>query len=356
MKILLFTATGAENLGDELITLTEVQHLQKLYQDCHITVFSHDVWRTRRFLLSQNISLEKTEIQEYFPNYLRKKPLKNIRLLWETLRLLRNCEHVYIGGGWLLYGKNEEGHSPLRLWSMRARLAKFFKKHITYLSLGISAGVDELKPFARTLFVWTTITVRDTKSQEILTQLWFHASILPDPVLSYVPQKWDINKTIGIALRKWFLTDEVITEIIKKLINLWYEILLLPHSLHPTDEKSHDGYYLQNFLFPGVSTTQTIEQTLEWYKKCHIILSMRLHSMILAVDHHTPFIGISYSKKTDSLLQDLDWKYSHTSDTNSADIIRDVLEIEQNYTELEKKLEKKHLSYQTLYINSFPWK
>ena len=81
---------------------------------------------------------------------------------------------------------------------------------------------------------------------------------------------------------------------------------------------------------------------------------MRLHSMILAIDHHTPFIGISYSKKTDSLLENLDWKYSHTSDTNSADIIRDILEIEKKYPELEEKLAQKHLSYQTLYNNSFP--
>lgn len=356
MKILLFTATGAENLGDELITLTEIQYLQKLYQSCHITVFSHDILRTKRFLLSQNVSLEKIRIQEYFPNYLRKRPLRNIWLLWETIIAIKESQHVYIGGGGLLYGKSEEGHSPLRLWWMRARIAKFFRKPITYLSLGISAGVDELKPFARTLFAWTTITVRENKSQEIITQLWFHSAILPDPVLSYVPQKWDANKIIGIALRKWFLPDEVITEIIKKLINLWYEMLLLPHSLHPTDEKSHDGYYLQDFLFPGVSTTQTIEQTLEGYKKCHIILAMRLHSMILAIDHHTPFIGISYSKKTDSLLENLDWKYSHTSDTNSADIIRDILEIEKKYPELEEKLAQKHLSYQTLYNNSFPWK
>jgi polysaccharide pyruvyl transferase WcaK-like protein len=99
IQFCLFTATGAENLGDELITLTEVQHLQKIYPDCHITVFSHDIWRTRRFFLSQNISLEKVQIQEYFPNFLRKKPLKNIRLLWETLRLMRNSDHVYVGGG-----------------------------------------------------------------------------------------------------------------------------------------------------------------------------------------------------------------------------------------------------------------
>lgn len=356
MKILLFTATGAENLGDELITLVEIQHLQKMYHNCHITVFSHDIWRTRRFLLSQNISLEKIEIQEYFPNYLRTKPLKNIRLLWETLRLLRNSSHIYVGGGWLLYGKSEEGHSPLRLWSMRARLAKFFNKPLTYLSLGISAELNELRPFSKAIFAWTQITVRDKKSQEIVSQLWFDAKILPDPVLSYVPEKWDTIKTIGIALRKWFLPDAVVREICQKLSSLWYEILLLPHSLHPTDEISHDGYYLQDFLSPGISTTQTIEQTLEGYKKCHIMLSMRLHSMILAIDHHVPFIGISYGKKTQYLLQDLDWKYTHENDVSVTQIIEDIADMEKNYPELEKKLAEKHLSYQTLYINSFPWK
>lgn len=61
-------------------------------------------------------------------------------------------------------------------------------------------------------------------------------------------------------------------------------------------------------------TTQSIEQTLESYKKCHIIISMRLHSMILAIAHHTPFIGITYGQKTNTLLEDIDWQYAHSSD------------------------------------------
>lgn len=81
---------------------------------------------------------------------------------------------------------------------------------------------------------------------------------------------------------------------------------------------------------------------------------MRLHSMILAVDHHTPFVGVSYGKKTQYLLQDLDWKYAHMSDVSAAQIIEDVLDIENQYAELEKKLTQKHVSYQTLYTNSFP--
>ena len=108
MNIVLFTATGAENLGDELITLCEVRSFQSIFPAIHITIFSHDIERTRRFLLSQKISIENIVLKEYFPNNIRKHPLKNIYFLWHTIRSIQQADHVYIGGGGLLYGKNEE--------------------------------------------------------------------------------------------------------------------------------------------------------------------------------------------------------------------------------------------------------
>lgn len=107
-QICLFTATGAENLGDELITLCEIQSFLSVNKNTCITVFSHDINRTKRFLLSQKLSLENIMIKEYFPNALKKQPLKNVRLFWETVKIIRNTDHVFIGGGGLFYGKNEE--------------------------------------------------------------------------------------------------------------------------------------------------------------------------------------------------------------------------------------------------------
>lgn len=107
MKIVLFTATGAENLGDELITLCEIQSFRAL-SETEITIFSHDRDRTKRFFISQNMSLENITIREYFPNGIKKHPLKNLKLFWETLMTLKNTDRVYIGGGGLLYSRNEE--------------------------------------------------------------------------------------------------------------------------------------------------------------------------------------------------------------------------------------------------------
>lgn len=108
MKIVLFTATGAENLGDELITLCEIQRFLLMDKNTQITLFSHDINRTKRFLLSQNLPLEQVTIQEYFPNGLRTNPIRNIRLFWRMLVSIKNADHVYIGGGGLLYSKSEE--------------------------------------------------------------------------------------------------------------------------------------------------------------------------------------------------------------------------------------------------------
>lgn len=358
-RICLFTATGAENLGDELITLCEVSELFKRGYE-HITVFSHDIARTRRFFLSQKYNPENIHFCEYFPNAIRTQPLRNIQLLWETIKIIRKSDAIFIWGGGLFYSEHDEWHSPLRLWWMRAMLVKLLWKTITYLSLGISASVEQLKPYNWWLFSGNTITVRDVQSQKILQELWKKSTVLPDPVLSFSPTVWDKiekNKIIGIALRKWFISDVVLLDTIKKIIARGYEVLLLPHSLHPLDETSHDGYYLQNFLLPGVRTTQSIEQTLKAYKTCRIIISMRLHSMILAIDHHIPFIGISYGQKTSQLLREIDWKY--TCQGAWDDVIKHIEEIEGNYVQLSTQLEKIHGSQRENYntiLSSIVWK
>ncbi len=107
MRVILFTATGAENLGDELITLCEIRELQK-NENTDITLFSHSIESTKRFLLSQKYHLENIALREYFPNNIRRNPIRNMRLLWETMCQIKESEIIYIGGGGLFYGRDEE--------------------------------------------------------------------------------------------------------------------------------------------------------------------------------------------------------------------------------------------------------
>lgn len=324
MKIVLFTATGAENLGDELITLCEIQRFLLMDKNTQITLFSHDINRTKRFLLSQNLPLEQVTIQEYFPNGLRTNPIRNIRLFWRMLVSIKNADHVYIGGGGLLYSKSEEWKSPLFLWSLRARIAWFFWKPLTYLSLGVTTTLDELRPYASALFSWAEITVRDQESQSLLHELGYESHTQRDPVFDFIPQKKIVHrekKTIGLALRAGFLDDSVVSDIVRWLLQKNYDVLLLPHSLHPLDEHAHDGYYLQQFLFPGVRITQSIEQTLESYASCDVIIGMRLHSIILSLVYDIPLVALSYGKKTQSILEQNGIEYLNPKTTTAPEVL-----------------------------------
>ncbi len=99
-RICLFTATGCENLGDELITLCEIDQFRRDYgEEIKITIFSHSPSRTKRFLLSQKCSLEHIKLVEYFPNALMKRPIHNFFLFWKTLGIIRDTNYVFIGGG-----------------------------------------------------------------------------------------------------------------------------------------------------------------------------------------------------------------------------------------------------------------
>ncbi len=318
--IVLMTATGAENLWDELITLCEIEKFRKEDSAVKIILFSHDPSRTWRFFHSQNLSENNLTILPYFPSNIRKTPLKNISYFLKTLQAFWIANHIYIGGGGLLYSALEEWHSPLRLWWMRAVLAKIMRKPVTYLSLWVSTKNEELKKYAKGIFQHTNIIVRDKESQKRVLAAWYESTIQIDPVFSYVPQEKTTQKewkTIGFALRSWFIPDEVIATTIKKLLQNNYTIYLLPHSLHPDDINAHDGYYLQRFLFPGVKITQTIEQTLATYTLCDVIIGMRLHSMILASVMDIPLLAISYSTKTEAILTEMSKNFLNTQSITS---------------------------------------
>lgn len=55
----------------------------------------------------------------------------------------------------------------------------------------------------------------------IVTELGYPGKILPDPAFNYSHEMTDTSsKTIGIALRKGFLADDVVIRMIRKLMDL----------------------------------------------------------------------------------------------------------------------------------------
>lgn len=72
MHCSLFTATGAYNLGDELILLQEYLYLKNRYPKATFSIFTYE---KESSLLEGGLSIEYFS---YFPRNIRKKPVQNI--------------------------------------------------------------------------------------------------------------------------------------------------------------------------------------------------------------------------------------------------------------------------------------
>jgi polysaccharide pyruvyl transferase WcaK-like protein len=78
--------------------------------------------------------------------------------------------------------------------------------------------VKELTRYSNSLFSCVEITVRDSESQSIITELGYVSTLQKDPVFGYTPQRKNLNpekKTIGLAFRAGFLDDTVVREIVQ---------------------------------------------------------------------------------------------------------------------------------------------
>lgn len=80
---------------------------------------------------------------------------------------------------------------------------------------------------------------------------------------------------------------------------------------------------------------------------------MRFHSMILAIDHHIPFIGISYAQKTIQLLTEIGWGHSYDTKMEAENIVTSIHKIEQEYSRLTEKLRVIHTTQKNTYAVGF---
>lgn len=335
MKYIFFTATGAYNLGDELILLQEYTYLKNRQREATFSVFTYDA---KSSLLPEDPSIEYLS---YFPHNLKKRPIRNIWYLIQTILTLRKSDFIIIGGGGLLYDNEEEQsfEKLLRPWKFRIWLAKFFHKPIIYWSLGIHLKKEnEAKILPLFSGEKISVSVRDAESKKTLESLGVRSLLLRDPVLSYDPEvpKLLIKKRpkIGLSFRSGFLQDETqnIEKIITFLMAHEYEPILLNHSFHPENSSANDDTFLTNLKEKyQLHSTQNIEETLESYKELEAVIGMRLHSLILSFVHAIPFFAISYGKKTDEFIRGINYEYS------LAARVFDIEVFKKRFLELEKE-------------------
>lgn len=342
MIITIFASIWAQNLWDELILKNEINQLEKEYwKDTKFIVFSYDV--ENQFLTKSNIIYK-----EYFPTWfgqISKLP-KNIRNFFSFINIILKSDLIVIGWWWIIYDNEQQTtKSPLKSRLFRTNIFYFFRKKFNFFAIGINIKNKNYYHELKKIFINANkITVRDNYSFELLKSIWINSKVVKDPVFSDVKNynkksflikkvnSFDFSikdlkdidlewKKVALAFRKWYLSnkwddlndgleDWKINELITYLLKKKAEVILLPHSFHKTDSIANDYLFLNKFLRINekIRIISSMEEVYKKYiyKEFDICFAMRLHSIILSQVYSIPFIGISYSTKTEEVLRQIE--------------------------------------------------
>jgi len=342
MIISIFASIWAQNLWDELILKNEIKILREKYKSKNprFIVFSYNY--KNPFFVSEDV-----EYKEYFPIWIKnpKNIFKNIKNFFVFLKYVIFSNLIVIGGWWLFFD-NEVGNkkNPIDLWIFRIKFFHFFFKKIYFFRVWLSIKRED--SFEKIYKIFSAkrniIEVRDNYSKKVLQDLWVeNIKKEYDPVFY---EKWnDINeilnkkvsikkifknfalkdiknldfknKKVWIAFRNGYLTKDpeleilMIKEIIEFIQKSWWKVFFLPHSFSKQDILSNDFEWMKLIAnkLKDIKIAWNMKETYEFYteKKLDIILAQRLHSIILSQVYKIPFIWISYSRKTNEILNEL---------------------------------------------------
>lgn len=286
---------GFNNAGDEAVLKSIVNDLYA--QDLHLklTVLSNQPKETMIYYRAQSINRW------------------DIKALIKTLK---EADLLISGGGSLLQDVTSP-HGFLYYLGVIG-LAKLLKVPVMIYAQGLG-------PLNRPLSRWLSgsvlrfvnyATFRDEDSLRLFNSLGHkmpEASLCFDPVLGYEPQELPSllgentsgKKRLLFALRAWQgLNSDLFKKAIKALEDE-YEIYLLPmHKgsdthfakliLHKTDTKAvllRDDY--------------SLDELMSLFKEVDIVVSMRLHGLIMAANQKKPILALSYDPKCDSFMKSL---------------------------------------------------
>lgn len=317
-RVLVYTATGEFNLGDECILASEVLYLRKRFPEALIEVVTYNPEST---LLPAD---PQVETLSYFPNDIRKHPLRNVVAFFQNIVAIFRADLIVVGGGGIFYD-TESGQPFAKLrreWSLRFFFMQLFRKPVVFWSIGVDLAHQHL----REVSWWFTyqrarVSVRESYSQKLLSDIGVTAERISDPVFLWEPPVRKIarntglevpNKRVGISLRTGYLQDECenIERIVRYLQAHGFEVIFLSHSFHPRNTLCNDYemYRVDAERF-HVAITANMQETLDLYPTLDFVISMRLHANILSVVHGIPFYALSYGNKTRSILQELELSF-----------------------------------------------
>jgi polysaccharide pyruvyl transferase CsaB len=323
MKILLIGWFGAGNMGDEAILISELLFLRKEIADVEFHILSFDANRTRK------LTAQIPEVKRIIRFGAKRKLLSsNISGLFKSFG---EVDFVLIGGGGLF--QDIYNFYPIPFFTAMTLLARCFKKPVILYCVGFG---PIHAPINKTLCRWAAnaahlISVRDKESASLLRGLGVTRSISvsSDPVFLLEPVKEaaaDLflklnhldspDPLIGVCVQDLlFWSDsnkQILAETLDAAVERWgAKVVFLPFGVY------HDGWFhralsdsvdmaaskkiaglMRSAAFIASTGKWSPQELLVAMGKMSVVISMRLHGLIMAMRMGTPVIALTYGAES----------------------------------------------------------
>lgn len=270
-----------------------------------------------------------------------------------NIKSLNSCDYLLIGGGGLIF-RGFNRYIPF-LQSIKIPFGCVgISIEADKLHVDMYEGLEILKK--RSTFIY----VRDKRSRNLLNH---HYKVIMGPDITFLypfDQPDRIKKGVALNLRNWpwwdcelySKKDEIFRKIDRKFpyFQFFYPFKkwnpdnfihqlnkdskrIVPLPLYFGTYDISDHAYLGKY-FLNVSKGNQINTL----KRCHILIGMRLHSIIFATQLGLPFVSLSYEPKNESYCEDLGHPELSVKLKNWGEVFDRVKYVENHYVEIHKDL------------------
>ena len=299
-NIFIFGYYGFRNTGDEAILQTIVSQIRSAIPNAEITALTYKALETS----------ERFGIKAISRNNFK-----------ELIKAIKGADVVISGGGSIL--QDATSSRSLLYYLAIIYIAKKFNKKVMFYGNGFGPITNSFnKKLARLIINEVdAITVRDHYSKEFMQSLGIkkNITVTADVVFSMEQpseeiidellhkENLDLQKPIiGISIRKW-KGQEHYTGIIAKtadyLVRRNFQVVFIPMQ-YP------DDYLISTEITSMMETNAKVieeqytpQEILGLIGKLHLLIGMRLHSLVFAAIANVPMIGLEYEDKIKSFLK-----------------------------------------------------
>ena len=296
----IFGYYGFRNTGDEAILQTIINQIRKAIPKAEITALTYKSKETS----------ERFGINAISRNDFR-----------ELVKAIRSSDAVISGGGSIL--QDATSNRSLLYYLAIIYLAKKFGKKVMFYGNGFGPITNSINKKLAKLIIneVDAITVRDYYSKEFMQSLGIKKNITVTADVVFAMEKPSEESTmeileketlrldkpiIGISIRKWKGQENykgIIAKTADYLVKRNFQVVFIPMQ-YP------DDYVISNEIIGMMDTSAKVieeqyspQQILGLIGKLHLLIGMRLHSLVFAAIANVPMIGIEYEDKVKSFLK-----------------------------------------------------